>query len=145
MELLSDDKTSTISFQVLGFEVEHYPSANLLVKVTDDGFSGSALVWVGADEWDAFVEQLRRCEQNRCGSASLASMDPGEFTLRIEKGDSLGHLVARFQLTQRHLTRAGNVARTLTGGFDLDSEFFAQTVQEFTRFAGSVRNPGETA
>lgn len=135
MKFVSPDKASSVSFQVLEVETERYPSANLFIEVADDGFCGSDVVWVGAQEWDSFVEQLQQCELNRRGSATLTSMSPGEFKLQVENCDSLGHFVARYELTQRRYLHVGSVTRSLNGGFDLDSEFIGQTFREFVPFA----------
>lgn len=135
MTLFSVYKQASLRFQIMeALRDNRYPSAALSVWVDDGGFSGSVRIWVGADEWNAFVGQLEECERLRRGSATLQSMSPDEFSLRIESGDSLGHFVVRYALLQRDFLRIGSVARTLCGGFDLDSELLRQIVSGFVRF-----------
>lgn len=69
-------------------------------------------------------------------------MDLDEFELHIERSDSLGHFVVRYRLAGRSFLRDGQMMRTLSGGFNLDSELFGNLVRDFARFAASLPGPG---
>ena len=125
MKLQSEDRNSSITFVLDNLDSDCYPSLNLVASVEDKDFRGAASTWVCMDYLTTFVAQLKECEHTGRGRASLISMSPDEFELVIENSDSLGHFLARYKLAAYSYTRQGGIPQTLTGGFDLDSEFFA--------------------
>jgi hypothetical protein len=141
VKLFSGDKASVLTLDVNPPDLSSYPSYNLTVEVEDGAFRGAVVTWVALDDLMAFVRQLEQCERTRRGTASLVSLSIDEFELRIESSDSLGHFVARYRLTCLSFLRDGQMAQTLSGGFNLDSGLFANLVREFAAFVSSLRSP----
>jgi hypothetical protein len=134
VRLSSDDRMSSSTIEV-DEVVSEYPSLNLVVEVDDGGFRGAVVTWLKADTLAAFVEQLRECERTRRGCAVLTSMSPDELELRIEQADELGHFAASYRLMTDQYTRRGTFQHSLSGGFDLDAEWLAQTVADFAELS----------
>lgn len=99
MELFSEGRASRLTVEVADGEFIHYPSLNLFVTVSDEGFcEARSYVWVTVPDYTDFVMALRQCEQTRRGRAVLSGMSPDEFELVIESSDSLGHFRLRYKL-----------------------------------------------
>jgi len=141
VKLLSDDKASYLTLDADRTDLNCYPSYNLTVEVADGDFRGAVVTWVSLDDMEAFVHQLDDCERTWRGAASLVSISIDEFELHIESSNSLGHFVARYRLTCRSFQREGQMAQTLSGGFNLDSELFANLVRDFAAFVSSLPHP----
>lgn len=141
MKLLSNDKASYLTLDADRTDLNCYPSYNLTVEVADGDFRGAVVTWAIRDDLTAFVRQLEHCERTRCGTASLVCRNLDEFELRIESSDALGHFVARYRLACLSFLRDGQTAQTLSGGFNLDSELFANLVRDFAAFVSSLPSP----
>jgi len=82
-------------------------------------------------DYKDFVAALRQCEQSRRGHAILSGMSPSELELVVESSDNVGHFHLRYRLGRTSLASRTVQAKAVTGGFDLDVEFFAQIVSGF--------------
>src|SRR5829696_1218688 len=94
------------------------------VSVRSGTFSGSyEQVWVGRDEWSAFVAALARLELQRSGQASLRSMSPDEFELHIRVVDRAGHPVAHGFLSRHQYghTSQGLMQSRVAFAVEIDS------------------------
>lgn len=132
MELFSESKASHLTVEVADGEFVYYPSLNLFVTVSDEGFcEARSYAWVTVKEYTDFVMALHQCEQTRRGRAILSSMSPGEFEIVIESCDSLGHFHLQYKLAKTFYSWVAYHEKIVSGGFDLDSGFFAQIVGSF--------------
>lgn len=138
MTLTSEYSNAFIELDILALETEYSPSVNLAVTVQDSDFRGAnPSILVDGRDWDAFVQQLRQCAETRRGSASLASMSPGELELTIESSDLLGHFTVRYTVS-----RFSDVLHTLSGSFDLNVSHWPLIAAQFSLFAdlAALRN-----
>jgi hypothetical protein len=140
MRINSEDKKSFIELSRDDF-FEHpkpdpYPSVCLFISVADCGFAGIAgEIWIGYEEINPFLSDLKDCDRLRAGQATLQSMSPGEFSLTLECFDGSGHFILRYQLSHEIYFGSGpslRLKRGVTGGFLLDMEFFQILCNEFT-------------
>lgn len=139
MKIPAVTKGSYIDLQVTDLQREHLPSVCLSARVVDGEFSGARPgVWISCDELDAFVEAFRACERLRRGDASLGSMSPGEFNLRFAALDTLGHFEVTYLVTAASTGRGGSADRSLSGSFEVDSEYLGQVVEGFRAIARQV-------
>ena len=73
------------------------------VSVRFDGIADAYdQVWIAASDWRGFILALKRVEQERKGEASLLSISPGEFELRLRIVNVKGHPVAYGHLSRYH-------------------------------------------
>jgi hypothetical protein len=71
----------------------------LHVRVALSSFRGEYdEVWVEATTFQDFLSELQALEERRQGSATLASMSPGELRLQIHSTDRAGHMGVTGQL-----------------------------------------------
>ena len=131
MKLFSEGKASRLTVEVADGEFVYYPSLNLFVTVSDEGFcEARSYVWVTIKDYADFVTALRECEQTRRGCAVLSGMSPGEFEIGIESSDSLGHFYLRYRLVRTSYGWGTERDKMVTGGFELISDF-AQIAADF--------------
>lgn len=142
MRLASADNKSVVVLTPQEVESERFPSVKLLVEVNDHNFSGHVSAWIAADELRAFVEQLTACERTRSGSACLASMSPGELSIRFDQCGGMGHFVVSYEIGTHQFTRAGGIGQAVSGSYDLDSERFAEVVAAFVDLLASCQSGG---
>jgi hypothetical protein len=95
-------------------------------------------VWVGRDEYNEFVAAFRECELKRKGTAVLEGSSPGELRIAFEPIDQRGHYRVTYTLVITFAI-AGNVRRSIEGGFVLDSEYFREMVVGFTQLWDTCR------
>ena len=132
MELFSDSKASHLTVEVADGEFIEYPSLNLFVAVSDEGFcEARSYTWVTVKDYTNFITALRECEQTRRGRAVLSSMSPHELELVIENSDNLGHFYLQYRLEWTSSHWGTYREKMVIGGFDISSEFFAQIVADF--------------
>jgi hypothetical protein len=126
-------RSSLIRLAVIGVSPEYYPSFQLDVDISDDGFRGSGTFWVTIPEWQAFLSGLAECERIRNGEVTLGDMGEWDSYLALKSANSRGHFVVQYRLTHRETS--------LRGTFPLDMEFFGQMVSGFQRLDEVVANP----
>jgi hypothetical protein len=81
------------------------------VSVRNGTFAGSYdQVWIAKDEWSSFLGGMRRLGRDRSGQASLVSMSPDEFELRLQVVDRAGHLAAHGCLSRYHFGHPSGTA-----------------------------------
>ncbi len=132
MEVFSDGKASRLTVEVADGEFIEYPSLNLFVTVSDEGFcEARSYTWVTVQDYTDFVMALRQCEQTRRGRTVLFGMSPHELELVIESSDSLGHFRLRYKLERISSSWGTGQEKMVSGGFELSSEFIAQIAADF--------------
>ena len=141
MRILSANKVDSITLDLDQVGGSIYPDFNLTVEVEDGTFKGVIVTWVAPDDLNGFVRQLEQCERTRRGAATLMGTGEDDFELRVESTDSLGHFAVRYRLTTNNYVLEGGTPRTLYGGFNLDSELFANLVRDFAAFVSSLPSP----
>ena len=66
---------------------KHLPTPGdlrLRVNVQSDGFAGqSSSAWIDRNEFERFLDQLRKLDTKRQGCAELVALSPEDFKLRI--------------------------------------------------------------
>ena len=133
-EVFSQGKDARFRMEVIEGEFVCYPSLNLAVTVAHTGFCkahGSA--WVGLDDYQAFADALRQCEQARQGRATLTGMSPDELEIVVQNSDSLGHFELGYKLGRSSPRNLRAVwPQMVTGSFELDVCFLPQIVSEFS-------------
>ena len=132
MEVFSENRKSHLTVEVTEGEFVYYPSLNLFVTISDEGFcEARGHAWVTIGNCTDFVAASRSCEQTRRGRAVLSGTSPGEFEIAIESCDSVGHFRLQYKLTHGVYSWGAYHEKTVSGVFDLDSGCFAQTVAGF--------------
>ena len=132
MELFFEGRASRLTVEVADSELIMYPSLNLFVTVSDEGFcEARSYVWVTVPDYTDFVMALRQCEQTQRGRAVLSGMSPNEFELVIESSDSLGHFRLRYKLERISSSWGTWQEKMVSGGFELSSEFIAKIATDF--------------
>jgi hypothetical protein len=90
--------------------------ADLGINVSVDGqaFGGhNDKVWIGRDDWAAFLQNLRELERTRRGEARVKGMSPEEFQLAVFPSGNSGRLVAEGWVEVRCApSRGGLVVKT---------------------------------
>jgi hypothetical protein len=72
---------------------------HLHVRVAVNAFCGeNDKIWVEATAFHDFLSELQALEERRQGSATLASISPGELRLEIHSTDRAGHIGVTGQL-----------------------------------------------
>ena len=132
MQVSSEGGDSHLTVEVIGAEFLEYPSLNLSVAVSNEGFcEARGGDWVGLSEYEAFVVSLRECERTRRGRAVLTGMSPDDLEIIIESNDRLGHFQLNYRLGKMSYYSRSARLLTVAGGFDLDAGFFSQIVADF--------------
>ena len=134
MQILCDRKQNSIEINKVDEEMTYLPSIEISIEIKDSTFFGcSKGVWIEIKEMNSFIDQLRECEKKRIGCASLKSMSPEDFQLNIASIDSLGHFTVEYLLTKiSYNSDQTLIKHQLEGGFNLDSEYFLQMVNDFS-------------
>jgi hypothetical protein len=141
LRILSDDRNRFVDLQLNEYVESHYPSVCLEVTVSCGAFAGAnSQIWVGTENINRFLVGCRQLERTRKGVAVLESMSPGEFELRIEPVDSLGHFRLCFVVGRDEISAQSANRQRLTGSFDLDSEFLGSLDEGFRVFFSRIRN-----
>ena len=106
---------------------------DLGINVSVDGqdFGGhNDKVWIGRDDWAAFLENLRELERTRRGEAHVKAMSPEEFQLAVFASGKSGRLVAEGWVGRDYTGRAGTLRDRVSFSIELDPTRFAALVAE---------------
>ena len=136
--------TNSVELTVLERIPDDLPTpgdVRLRVRVEAEDFAGlSDQVWIEKAVLDQFVEEVRELERTRNGEATLESMSPGEFVLRLRSVDRAGHLAVNGQL--KRVTYGVEVhEQRLHFGFDVDSAAVGALVQALRTEIQGQRRP----
>ena len=102
------------------------------VTIASSGFSGQGAAWVGVDQLAAFFAQLQELEGARTGSATIGGQSPGQFSLRLWRVDSLGHMAVSGRLTHHQFGELrGPHLHAVEFGFEFDPTLLRSIVAEF--------------
>lgn len=98
-------------------------------------------VWIELDLLKEFIENLKILEKTRRGSASMDSMSPEEFQIKIETYDLSGHMILNYNISQ-YSSWVPKINRiSLTGGFELDVSLFINIIYDFIHLADEQNYP----
>jgi hypothetical protein len=101
------------------------------VSVDGQAFSGhNDKVWIGRDDWAAFLQSLRELERTRRGEAHIKAMSPEEFQLAVLASGKSGRLVAEGWVGRDYTGRAGTLRDRVSFSVELDPTSFAALVAE---------------
>ena len=136
MRIESEDKKSFLLLDFLELEKERYPSLSISVKIENEGFSGcNKNIWLESGSLKNFLKELKSLDKKRNGFASIESMDPEEFKLKIESIDRSGHLILKYSLLKYSFLKnsyyPNYIERTVSGGFELDTSCFSEIIKVF--------------
>jgi hypothetical protein len=132
MEIVSKAGDSRLSIEVVVSGFVHPQTLNLSVTVADEGFLGASEgIWVGTDEYRAFIAALHQGKETGWGSAALASISPGKLGLRIVNAGGLMLFQLHYRVCRTSYKYAAPDHTAIMGGFDLDPERWAQHVSDF--------------
>jgi len=123
----SESGRNFIQIERIEYE-ERHPSYHFAISINQTPFQGAMNIWIEAPAFKLFLEELAECEQTRRGEATLVSMSPDEFRLRIFNTHSKGD----FALTYALRDYRGKFPPQLQGGFELDVSVFQQILRDFT-------------
>lgn len=141
MEIESNDGKSYLIIEYVDCEIERYPSVCVAITVQDRDFKGfNNDVWIELDLLKDFINNLKTLEKTRRGSASMNSMSPEEFQLKIETYDLSGHMILNYKISQYTHRMPTNII-SLTGGFEMDVSFFLNIISDFTHLANEQYYP----
>lgn len=62
------------------------------VDVASPGFTARTATWIERAAWARFADALTSMARSRSGSASVASMSPGELEFTVRLMDAVGHV-----------------------------------------------------
>ena len=101
------------------------------VSVDGQAFGGhNDTVWIGRDDWAAFLRNLRELERTRRGEAHVKAMSPEEFQLAVFASGKSGRLVAEGWVGRDYTGRAGTLRDRVSFSVELDPTRFAALVAE---------------
>jgi len=84
---------------------------------------------------EKFINDLTRLEEKRKGEASLVSMSPNDFVLRIVSFDSAGHLgLSMFLRSPRYIFQKP-AFQSVEIAFELDAGCFRRILDDFKEMA----------
>jgi hypothetical protein len=102
------------------------------LSIASGGFSGQGATWIEADQFAAFLVQLRELEGSRTGSATVEGMPPEQFLLRLWAVDGLGHMAVAGRLTHHQFGGSrGPHLHAIEFGFEFDPTLLPSVVSEF--------------
>lgn len=142
MRIESNNKKSFLNIEYVDCEIERYPSVCVAITVQDGDFRGyNKDVWFDLNLLKSFIDNLKIIEKTRRGSASFNSMSPEEFEVKIETYDLSGHMVLNYKISQYINHMPKTKVLSLTGGFELDSSLFINTISDFAYLANEKKYP----
>jgi hypothetical protein len=108
------------------------------VAVSGPTFAGrNDTVWIGRDEWAAFLEHLSELERSRRGEARVVAMSPEEFRLAVFATDRAGHLAAEGWVGREYAARQGVLRDRVSFSLDIDPGSLPALIQQFEALAAA--------
>ena len=103
--------------------------ADLLLNVTVKvgGYAAADQSWVMADDWRAFLTDLRELERTRRGKATLEGASPRDLKLVLCVIDPIGHMAISGHLGW---DSPDGFAQKLEFGFEIDAGMLQTTIRE---------------
>ena len=99
------------------------------VSVSSSGYSAADQVWVLAEEWRRFTQELSELEESRQGRATLEGMSPRELMLIFHSTDALGHMAVAGSLGG---DKPNGFVHKLAFGFAFDPSRLPTVVREIS-------------
>lgn len=138
--IYSEDKESYITFTLEQYLHNRMPSLSCAIEVVDNNFRGWNInVWFALDELLSFIKQLDGLSKSRNGGTNLTAMTQEDFNLNIKNRSNRGGMVITYSLMTRRYNASTPLTNTLSGGFEIDPEFFQGLVDDFRKLT-SVAN-----
>ena len=101
----------------------------LSLAVAVGGYRANDEVWVFADEWRTFMEELRALQRSRKGAATLRGPGPQDLELVFKATDPMGHMAVSGFIGWNS---PDGFYQRLEFGFEFDAGLLASVVSEFT-------------
>jgi hypothetical protein len=142
MRIESNDRKSYLNIEYVDSEIERYPSVCVVITVQDGDFRGyNKDVWIELDLLKNYIENLKILDKTRRGAASMNSMSPEEFQIKIETYDLSGHMILNYKISQYAHRMPNTNIISLTGAFELDVSLFTNIISEFGHLANEKNYP----
>lgn len=100
----------------------------LSLAVVVGGYRANDDVWVLADEWRKFMEELRALQSSRKGAATLKGASPQDLELVLKATDLTGHMAVSGFIGWNS---PDGFYQKLEFGFEFDAGRLASIVREF--------------
>lgn len=107
----------------------------LSLTVAVSGYQANDEVWVMADEWLRFMEELRALESSREGEATLKGASPRSLELAFKATDLMGHMALSGFIGWNS---PDGFYQRLEFGFEFDAGLLASVVREFAALERSA-------
>jgi len=109
----------------------------LAVRASFGDFSGLYDgIWIEQPMLRDFVQALERLEQLEECEATLESMSPQEFILKIRPKDSLGHLVVEAMVARDRYSGSSRIRTSVSGGMEIALGELTEVVRSFRSLLG---------
>ncbi|MDP4147160.1 MAG: hypothetical protein Q8936_22240 [Bacillota bacterium] len=133
--IYSDDKTSHITFTLEEYVHYRLPCLSCTIEILDNKYKGwNTSVWFTLEDLLSFIIGLEDLERTRQGKLSLNAMSPEDFNITFENYNKKGNIVAYYSISNIKYNAEINLRNILTGGFQVDSEFFSKVLSDFKQF-----------
>jgi hypothetical protein len=87
-------------------------------------------VWIGRDDWAAFMEDLRELERTRRGKAHVRAVAPAELELTVSATDRAGHMAAEGWVGREYAGRNGDFHDRVCFRIEIDPSTLPHIVRE---------------
>lgn len=132
--IFSNDKSSYITFTLAEYVHLRLSSLSCTVEVLDNRFIGWNTVWFSLIDLHSFIDELEELEKTRQGKACLSAMSNEDFNITFESYNKKGGIVVYYSLSNSKFHDEISIVNTFTGGFEIDAEYFPETLHDFKKF-----------
>lgn len=132
----SQDKNSHITFELEEYVHNRQPSLSCTIDILDNHFKGWNIgVWFTLGDLCSFINELEGLQIKKQGEASLMAMSHEDFNITFKNFNNKGNIVISYSLSNIRYNSDISLRNTLTGGFQIDSEFFSIILGDFKKLA----------
>jgi len=133
INIKSKDENSYIKLELLETELINFPSFLINCSIKNGNYMAIDKIWIELPEYNIFFEAFKTLNKKREGIASITSMSPEELNITIKTLETNGPFQLHFNMSK--VTYNPNLIKlSLSGGFELDSEFINTYENELLDF-----------
>jgi len=126
-------------------EIKVYPSipeagiVTLIVEIAVDGFTGSGGCEIWRSDLEKFNKDLKTLEATRSGEIVLKTIPPDSFRFGLTVINRRRDILIHGQITSLGAEIYGDFHNALQFAFELDLEYFWQSVQAFDEMVSTIK------